>query len=201
MTMDDAQLYRSAMAARRQAARQSVGEFRTHVMRCRVDHHWLPSGEIEAILTISLPDNHAFRFAATCDPKVLMQLIAAQNPGVGFSLKSLWKGVKKVAKGVATSKVFKMASTALASIAPALGPLGAPALAAAAAMKGTTALLAARTHAAKGDPASKAKAAALVKYAEKATRAASNQPVVQAAARNTAQAHSAKLFTMMLKPA
>lgn len=199
--MNQAQVHRAIMGARRRAARKSVGEFRQNVMRCRTDGHWLPSGEYECVLTITLPDNHAFRFSATCDPKHLMQLIAALNPGVGFSLKALWKGVKKVAKNVATSKVFKMASTALASIAPALGPLGAPALAAAAAMKGTTALLAARTHAAKGDPVSQAKAAALVKFADKAARAASNEPAVQAAARNTAQAHSAKLFRMTLSPA
>ena len=112
---------------------------------------------------------------------------------MGSFLGGLWKGIKKVAKKVATSKVFKTATTALAAAAPALGPFAPAALAASTAMKASTYLLAARQHAAKGDPVSKAKAKKLV---QAAAVIAKKQPTM-----DVAQKQSAKLYTMLLRPA
>jgi hypothetical protein len=152
-----------------------------------------------------------FRFTSQADPKEIAAALVAARPQVGGFLGSIWKGIKKVAKGVATSGVFKAAGKALAFIAPALGPLAPVAMAAGAAVKGTTALLAARSHAAKGN---KAAADQLVKYASKATGVAAKLAPPKAAARAkspataAAQAHldqaqqsSAKIYSLLLKPA
>lgn len=181
------------------------------LFRHRVDWHWLESGEIEAVLTITLPNGHEWRFRSKADPHELARNLAAANPEIGFSLKGLWKGVKKAAKSVATSKVFKLASTALMFAAPALGPMAPAVFAASAAMKGATALTAARVHAAKGN---KAAAAKLVAYANKAAKAASVIAPPRAAAMaanpaaaahqihaNAQRASSAKLYRLLIQPA
>ena len=148
--------------------RADVEKFKTQIMRCRLDHRWLDDGQVQAILTITLANGHMMRFTAECDPNDLLAVIRASNPDfVGFSLGKLWKGVKKAAKSVANSKVFKMAGTALAVVAPALGPLAPAALAAAGGMKAATALLAAKSHKAAGNAGAATK---LVSYAANIAR-------------------------------
>ena len=147
-----------------QARAASVQRFKSEVMRARCDYRWLPSGELEAILTLTLPAGNEMRFTAQCDPRPILAYVMANQQGEisGFSLKKLWKGVKKVAKGVVTSKVFKVASTALAFAAPVLGPLAPVALAGSAAMKASRALISAKALVTAGR---KSDAAKLVNYA------------------------------------
>ena len=155
-------------SGRRRAAAANVAAVKATMFRSRIDYHWLPDKRIEAVLTITLPDGNHFRFSAQADPHEIAAALAALHPEVGgFSLGGLWKGIKKVAKSVATSKVFKMAGSALAMAAPALGPLAPMALGASAAMKASTALLAAKHHSAKGN---KAGADKLIAYAANAAK-------------------------------
>lgn len=233
------------MQARRSEARVNAEAFRQNIARYRLDGHWLPNGKYQAVLTVTLPDSHSFRFTSEVDPHDIARLTMAIRPEVGGFLGDIWKGVKKVTKKIATSKVFKAASTALAAAAPALGPLAPAAMAASTGMKMTTALVAARSHAAAGNTDA---ASQLVSYANKAaklgasittkaaakglptslTTAASSiklapkkpgaKPVakkpaakklaapistvpLQAAMRDHAQQASAKIYTMMLRPA
>jgi hypothetical protein len=142
----------------------NVARFKSEVMRARCDYRWMPDGNLEAILTLTLPAGNEMRFTAQCDPKPILAYVLANQRGEisGFSLKKLWKGVKKVAKGVVTSKVFKVASTALAFAAPVLGPLAPVALAGSAAMKAGRALISAKALVSAGN---KTDAAKLVNYA------------------------------------
>jgi hypothetical protein len=157
---------RTSQATLKQVQQQRAAAhalFKSQVMRCRLDHRWLKNGRIQAILTVTLPNGHMVRHTAECDPHDILAAVRASNPAfVGFSLGGLWKGIKKVAKGVATSKVFKAAGTAMMAAAPFLGPLAPIALTAAAGMKASTALLAAKAHAAAGNTAA---AQTLVSYA------------------------------------
>jgi hypothetical protein len=185
---------------------------RSQLFRHRVDWHWLDTGEIEAVLTVTLPDAHVFRFRASADPKQLAVALNELHPQIGgFSLGKMWKGIKKVAKKVATSKVFALATKALALIAPALGPLAPIALAAGASMKAASALTAARVLTAKGDHKG---AAQLVDYAAKASSAAASSaapsttksainPAAAAQIAHLSHANGAsnKLYRLMLAPA
>ncbi len=86
---------------------------------------------------------------------------------IGWNIRKMWKKVKKGAKKLAKSKVWKLAekATAMGSVLP--PPYG-PALAAASAgMKTTRALILARKHAKKGN---KKKARRLVRAAKKVAR-------------------------------
>ncbi len=209
-------IVRSIGAAERSRERQrNVQAVKRAVFRHRIDYHWLPDERIEAVLTITLPNGHTFRFTAQADPHEIAAGLAAMHPEVGgFSLGKLWKGIKKTAKAVATSGVFKTAASALAMAAPALGPLAPMALGASAAMKASTALLAAKTHAAKGTPQGKAAAAKLVEYAGAAAkvvdRTALRMPAPKAGARalppsaaivDTANVSSQKVYAMLMRPA
>jgi hypothetical protein len=216
------------MQVRRAQAKTNAHAFRQNVARYRLDGGWLPSGKYLAVLTVTLPDQHTFRFTSECDPHDVARLTMAIRPEVGSFLGDVWKGVKKVTKKVATSGVFKVATSALALAAPALGPLAPAALAAAGALKATRALVAARAHSAKGN---KDAAAKLVAYANKASKvsaainvkaserglptsmksAASSvskgkkKPAkvvpIDDAVRDHAQQASAKVYTMLLRPA
>jgi hypothetical protein len=155
------------MQARRSEARENAEAFRANVARYRLDGHWMPDGKYQAVLTVTLPDSHSFTFTADADPHDIARLTTAIHPEIGGFLGDIWKGIKKVTKKVATSKVFKAAGTALAAAAPALGPLAPAAMAAAAGMKVTTALVAARSHAAAGNMDA---ASTLVDYASKAAQ-------------------------------
>lgn len=200
----------SALAMRNNEVGADAHAIRTEVFRHRIDWHWLQNGSIEAVLTVSLPDGHEFRFRAQCDPREIAAALQAAHPEVGGFLGKMWKGIKKVAKTVATSKVFKLASTALAMAAPALGPLAPALLAAGASMKAATALVAARSHAAKGNTEA---ANELINYATKASKAAAiiSPPKGSAlAARPAAAAHRTHLnasrsaanrtYSMLLRP-
>lgn len=131
----------------------AAARFRAQVLRSRLDYRWLPDGQVQAILTVTLPNGHMMRFTAEGNPHDILAALQRENPHViaGFSLGGLWRGIKKVAKTVATSKVFKIAAGALAVVAPFVGPLAPVLFAGAGAMKATTALLAAKVHAAAGN--------------------------------------------------
>lgn len=228
------------MQQRRTEAKRNADALK-QMCRYRLDYRWQPDGRLTAILTVTLMDGHVMRFTSSADPRAVATQIMGMRPEVGSFLGKVWKGVKKVTKKVATSGVFKIASTALAAAAPVLGPIAPAALAASAGMKATTALLAARTHAANGN---KDAAAKLVAYATKAAdvgdkiqlkaaakvvapklgaalakkkaaptkgapralpastakKPAASVPL-NAAVRDHAQQASARLYTMMLRPA
>lgn len=144
------------MAANAQAqarAARNVDAYRRTLWRNRLDYRWLPDGRIEAILTVTLPHGAAFRFSETCHPEEIATWIRENRPEVAGFLGKLWKGVKKVAKKVATSKVFSIATKALAFAAPILGPLAPAALAASVGLKATTMLIGAQRLKAVGNAA------------------------------------------------
>lgn len=176
----------------RAAARTSAAQAFRQVARYRLDYTWDDAGRVHAHLTVTLPGGRMFRFAEQGDPYAIYEMVMQHRPDefIGFSLKGLWKGIKKGARAVATSKVFKTASTALAMAAPALGPMAPAAMAAAGAMKASSALLAAKTYAANGDMAS---AATLVSAAS----AIAKSPVVLQASASMAT----KLASTMSAPA
>jgi hypothetical protein len=127
--------------------------------RQRIDYRDRPDGSVEAILTISLPGGTTKRFTSVVTRKELeavegeivgAELALAGPDAVGFSFGKLIKGVSKVAKSVASSKVFKLASSGLALAAPLLGPIAPVALAAAAGMGVASKLSGAAAAAAKG---------------------------------------------------
>src|SRR5574342_534437 len=83
------------------------------VMRKRLDVRELPNGTVRAYLTVTLPGGNCIRVMAECDRATAMRVyrqLARDAAEVGFSLGGIWKGIKKVARGVATSKVFKAAT-------------------------------------------------------------------------------------------
>lgn len=155
----------ATMRARREEAQRNAAALR-QMVRYRLDYRWNRDGKLTAILTVALADGHLMRFTSSADPREVAGAMGL-HPEVGFGfLKKAWKGIKKITKKVATSGVFKVASTALAAAAPLLGPIAPAALAASAGMKATTALLAARQHSAAGN---KDAAAKLVQYASTAS--------------------------------
>jgi hypothetical protein len=204
---------RNALTARASELAAHRHAIRSEVFRHRIDWNWLDDGSIEAVLSLTLPDGHAFRFRASADPKEIAEALNALHPEVGGFMGNLWKGVKKVAKTVATSKVFKVAASALAIVAPALGPLAPVAFAAGAGMKASGALVAARAYAAKGGSGNKAKAAKLVEYATNASKVAARaappssaklakDPAAAAEAAHLAQARltSEHLYRLLIEP-
>jgi hypothetical protein len=111
--------------------------------RQRIDYKDRPDGSVEAILTISLPGGVTKRYSSVVTKQELEAVagdivgaeLAMLGPdAVGFSFGKFIKGVGKIAKSVATSKVFKMAASGLALAAPLLGPIAPIALAASAGM-------------------------------------------------------------------
>lgn len=194
------------MGQRRNQALKLVGaeeasdmqEWRKNVARTRIDYRWTKDGRVRAILTVTFGAGTSFRFVADSDPRVIMAVIREQNPEVGGFLGNVFKGIKKIAKKVASSKVFKLAATALAAAAPIMGPL-APALAGAAlAMKVSTKLLAAKTHAARGN---KEAAAKLVASAAEDSKQAEGGKVPPKMVHAAGAAHAEKVYALLLKPA
>jgi hypothetical protein len=168
----------------------------------------MADGRVRALLTLCFANNTRFRFVAECDPRTIIAVMREQHPEIGFSLKGIIKGVGKIAKKVASSKVFALAAKALKSVAPFLGPL-APALAGASlAMGATTKLIAAKSLSAKGR---KADAAKLVAAAAKDAAAtppgiaspptAASPAVHQGAVLDAAHANANRVFTLLLRPA
>lgn len=112
----------------------------SQLSRQRLDHITRPDGSVDAVLTITLPGGVTKRFVANVTndeaQQVSGEIIGAEvlcNPTVGaFSFKKLGRGLKNMAKKVASSKVFKLAAEGLAIASPLLGPLAPAALGAAA---------------------------------------------------------------------
>lgn len=107
--------------------------------RQRIDYVDKPDGSVDAVLTITLPGGVVKRFTSNVHPAeaqaISGEIIGAEyllNPEVGFSFKKVFKGVGKLAKKVASSKVFALAAKGLAIAAPLLGPIAPAALGAAA---------------------------------------------------------------------
>ncbi len=170
-----------------------AAQYRRQISRQRIDYAWQKDGRIRAILTLTLAGGQTFRVTAHGDPYEIARIITANNPEVGGFLGDMWKGIKKVAKKVATGKVFKAVSSVLSKVGPSLPPpIGPAALAAGTAMSISTKLLAAKQYSDRGDTKSAAK---LVLAAKKEGEA--HPPPVEAAAKQTA----AKLYTLLLKPA
>lgn len=109
----------------------------TKLTRQRVDYRTLPNGHVQATLTVTLPGGLVRRFTTTVDPN---QPVAGDEVGSLFGsigrfikhpLKSagnIVKKVGKVAKAVATNKVFLLAASGLATAIPGAGPIVGPAL-------------------------------------------------------------------------
>lgn len=112
------------------------------ITRQRIDYEDLPDGDVKAILTITLPGGIIKRFEAISTREELEEVqgeivageYALRGDEVGFSFGKLLRGVGKIAKGIASSKVFKLAAAGLAFAAPLLGPIAPMALAASAGM-------------------------------------------------------------------
>jgi type IV secretory pathway TrbL component len=107
--------------------------------RQRLDFVDKPDGSVDAVLTISLPGGVQKRFTTNVHPSeaqaISGEIIGAEvllRPQVGFSFKGVFKSVGKLAKKVASSKVFALAASGLALAAPLLGPIAPAALGAAA---------------------------------------------------------------------
>lgn len=118
--------------------------------RQRLDFRKGPKGEEIAILTVTLGDKSVHRFEESTDDaevdrfakglanaEMKRKKVAGEIAGwseddiAGFwsSIKKAVKSVAKVARKIATSKVFRKAAQGLMAIAPALGPFGAAAAA------------------------------------------------------------------------
>lgn len=178
--------------------KQMLGEWKQSVARTNIAYRWRKDGRVECHLTLTFPGNTTFRFSADADPRTIVALMREQHPHVaGFSLKKLAKGIGKVAKKVASVKVFKVAADALKKIAPIAGTLM-PALGAASvALSATTKLLAAKKHAAAGN---KEAAKQLVDSAAADAKQAPAEKGGQPAALNAANAHAQKIYTLLLRP-
>jgi hypothetical protein len=118
--------------------------------RQRLDFSEGPEGQAIATLTVSLGDGSVHRYKAESTEQEVNELakgianaeinamkISGEIAGMGEDeiaglFGKIWKGVKsvgKVARKIASSKVFKMAGKGLTMIAPALGPFAPAALA------------------------------------------------------------------------
>jgi hypothetical protein len=128
------------------------------ISRQRLDFEPLPGGAVKAILTVTLPGGVIKRFESITTAEEAQQvegdIVGAElmldptlRGEVGFNI---FKSVKKLAKKVASSKVFKVAASGLALAAPLLGPVAPAALAAAAGMGVASKLAHAGVAAAKG---------------------------------------------------
>jgi hypothetical protein len=107
--------------------------------RQRIDYIDLPGGGVKAVLTISLPGGVVKRFEAATDANEMKEVSGALLRSVGCCLgdevgrsifKKIGKGIGKIAKSVASSKVFQLAAKGLALASPLLGPIAPFALAA-----------------------------------------------------------------------
>jgi hypothetical protein len=112
--------------------------------RQRIDYVPMADGSVKAILTISFPGGIVKRFEAVTSPDEAKEVSGALSvvsgvSGVGCCAGeevgiSFFKRLGRIAKGVASSKVFAIAAKGLAIAAPLLGPIAPFALGAAATM-------------------------------------------------------------------
>lgn len=180
-------------------SKRMLKEWKQSVARTHIAYRWTKDGRVQCCLTLTFAGNTTFRFMADADPRVIVALLRENHPEVGgFSLKKLAKGIGKIAKKVASTKVFALASKALSVLAPIAGPLAPALLGAGAAMGASVKLMAAHKHAAAGN---KEAAAALVKSAAEDAKQAPADAGGQPAALNAANAHAQKIYTLLLKPA
>ena len=169
-------------------------------------------GSLTAVLTVTFANGHSERYETLVTPDELdtvhgeyvggeIALGGGTEVGAFGFLKKAFKSIGKVAKAVASSKVFKLAATGLAIASPILGPLGPVALAAsagmgiasklasgsAAAAAGATQLAASITASAQVDATALTKtaegAASLLKAANAKRVFAENLPAKKAAAK------------------
>lgn len=110
--------------------------------RQRIDYIDLPGGGVKAVLTYSFPGGVVKRFEAVTHPDEMKEVSGALLRSVGCCMgdevgrsifKKIGKGIGKIAKSVASSKVFQLAAKGLALASPLLGPIAPFALGAAAA--------------------------------------------------------------------
>lgn len=185
--------------------KQALALYRQHIARQRLDYEWLPNGTIRATLTITLPHGNEFRFTGEGDPRAIAMLVRGSRPdAVEGILGDIWKGIKKGAKAVATSGVFKTATKVLATVAPVLGPAAPAAMTAATTMGAATKLLAAKKYSAKGDTRSAAKlvlAASKQVTPKNLAHSPRAQKKTAKAAFDVADQHAQKIYTLLLRPA
>lgn len=176
-----------------------LSDWKRTVARTSIAYRWTKDGRVQCHLTMTFAGNTTIRFSADADPRTIVALMREQHPNVaGFSLKKLAKGIGKIAKKVASTKVFDLAKKALGAIAPLAGPLAPALLGASAAMSATTKLLAAHKHAANGNKdAAKKLVESAAEDAKKNPESQGGQP----AALNAANAHAQKIYTLLLRPA
>ncbi len=133
----------------------------TQEIKQHIAYQTARDGTEMAVLTLMLPNGQQLVYRAKVDPneskRVAGAIIGAElayHPEVGFNfgkmLKGVTKGIGKLAKGIATSKVFKLAAAGLAIAAPLLGPIAPVALAASAGMGIASKLSSAGVAAARG---------------------------------------------------
>jgi hypothetical protein len=130
-----------------------------------IEYKTAPDGTVSAVLTVTLPNGTKQVYEAKVDTDEMRKVegaiigaelqIAGYGPEmVGFNfgklIKGVTKGVGKLAKGIATSKVFKMAAAGLALAAPILGPFAPAVLAVSAGMGIASKLSSAGVAAARG---------------------------------------------------
>lgn len=134
--------------------------------RQRIDFVDKPDGSVDAVLTVTLPGGVVTRYTSNVHPSeaqaVSGEIVGAElilNPTVGVSV---FKKIGRLAKKVASSKVFELAAKGLAIAAPLLGPIAPAALGAAAGLGVASKLAKAGVAAAHG---AKSVAAALTKAA------------------------------------
>jgi hypothetical protein len=105
--------------------------------RQRIDYQTLPNGDVKAILTISLPGGITKRFESVTSAAETKEVSGALLREVGCCAGSevgisIFKRIGRIAKSVASSKVFELAAKGLAIAGPLLGPIAPFALGAAA---------------------------------------------------------------------
>jgi hypothetical protein len=133
-----------------------------------IEYTTTPDGTVMATLTLTLPNGSKQQYTAKVDTDEIRRvegaIIGAElslagygdivGCEVGFNfgklIKGVTKGVGKLAKGIATSKVFKLAASGLALAAPILGPFAPAALAVSAGMGIASKLSSAGVAAARG---------------------------------------------------
>lgn len=136
----------SALALRAETVPAPTGDPLAGLVRQRLDFRDNADGSITTTLTISLPNGVVKRFEDVTWPHEV-EAVAGEHIGgelailgpdgeIGISffkrLGRVAKGVGKIAKDIASSKIMKIAAAGLALAAPLLGPIAPVALAASA---------------------------------------------------------------------
>lgn len=154
---------------------------------CEIGLDSTPDGKEVAKGTFILPNGEIVSIQGEATLHECAVLLRQQHPEVGFSLKGLWKGAKKLGGAIASGKVLSLAGKVLSKAAPMmLGPAG---VAVGAALKAAGKLTAAKEYAARGNHAEANKLIA------SAAEDAQDPGTLQ-----TAHAVSNKVYAMLLAP-